>query len=204
ATIDFVDAKRLHILLLPNPKGPDMATEQKSVSREDLLERARDLLPAIKSRAQETEQLRQIPQATIDDLRASGLISAVNPPRYGGHDDGDMDLYFDVDIELGRACGSTAWCYSVWSSHNWMIGHWPQEAQDEYFAAGPDVLCSSAFAPLGRLQAAEGGFRLSGRWDFSSGSDGASWAMLGAIGPEGRPSMVLVPRSDYEIVDTWY
>jgi 3-hydroxy-9,10-secoandrosta-1,3,5(10)-triene-9,17-dione monooxygenase len=181
-----------------------MATEQKSVSREDLLQQARDLIPVIKGRAQETEQLRQIPQATIDDIRASGLVRAINPPRYGGPVDGDMDFYFDVDMELGRACGSTAWCYSVWSSHNWMIGHWPLEAQEEYFADGPDVLGSSAFAALGRLQAVDGGYRLSGRWDFSSGSDAGSWVMLGAIGPEGRPYMVLVPRSDYEIVDTWF
>jgi 3-hydroxy-9,10-secoandrosta-1,3,5(10)-triene-9,17-dione monooxygenase len=85
-----------------------------------------------------------------------------------------------------------------------MIGHWPLEAQEEYFADGPDVLSSSAFAPSGRLQAVDGGFHLSGRWDFSSGSDAGSWAMLGAIGPEGMPYMVLVPRSDYEIVDTWF
>ena len=168
-----------------------MATEQKSVSREDLLETARDLIPVFKGRAQEAESLRQMPQATIDEIRASGLIRAMNPPRYGGHDDGDMDLYFDVDMELGRACGSTAWCYSVWASHNWMIGHWPLEAQEDYFAGGPDVLCSSAFAPLGRLQAVDGGYRLTGRWDFSSGSDGASWAMLGAIGPEGALYMAL-------------
>jgi 3-hydroxy-9,10-secoandrosta-1,3,5(10)-triene-9,17-dione monooxygenase len=125
-----------------------------------------------------------------------------NPRRYGGYET-DVDLMFEVAMEIGRACGSTAWCYAVWSIHNWMIGHWPEEAQEEYFSEGPDVLSSSAFAPTGRLQPVEGGFRLSGRWEFSSGCDGASWALLGAMGATG-PCMALVPRSDYEIIDTWF
>jgi 3-hydroxy-9,10-secoandrosta-1,3,5(10)-triene-9,17-dione monooxygenase len=179
-----------------------MAIGEQTLSRNEILQRAQALLPGLKARAGETEALRQIPPATIEELKTSSLIRVGNPARYGGYGN-EADLYFEVAMELGRACGSTAWCYSVWSSHNWMIGHWPEEAQDEYFAAGPDVLSSSAFATLGQLQPVDGGFRLAGRWDFSSGSDGATWAMLGAIGP-GGPCMVLVPRSDYEIIDTWF
>ena len=179
-----------------------MAIGEQTLSRDEILQRAQALLPTLKARAGETEKLRRIPQATIDELKASGLVRVANPAVYGGYGN-DADLYFEVAMELGRACGSTAWCYSVWSSHNWMIGHWPQDAQDEYFASGPDVLSSSAFATLGQLQPVDGGFRLTGHWDFSSGSDGAAWAMLGAIGPSG-PCMALVPRSDYEIIDTWF
>jgi 3-hydroxy-9,10-secoandrosta-1,3,5(10)-triene-9,17-dione monooxygenase len=179
-----------------------MAIAEQTLSRDEVLQRARALLPDLRARAGAAEELRQIPQATIDELKESGLIRVANPLRYGGYGN-EADLYFEVAIEFGRACGSTAWCYSVWSSHNWMIGHWPEEAQNEYFAAGPDVLSSSAFAMLGTLQPVDGGYKLSGRWDFSSGSDGATWAMLGVIGPAG-PRMVLVPRSDYEIIDTWF
>lgn len=179
-----------------------MAIEEKVASREEFLQRAIGLLPAIKGRAAETEALRQIPQATIDDLMHSGLLRIPNPPRFGGYEP-DIDLVFQVAMQIGRACGSTAWCYAVWSIHNWMLGHWPLEAQEEYFSEGPDVLSSSSFAPAGKLTPVEGGFRLSGRWDFSSGSDGATWALLGAMGQKG-PCMVLVPRSDYEIIDTWF
>ncbi|HWO73820.1 MAG TPA: acyl-CoA dehydrogenase family protein, partial [Dehalococcoidia bacterium] len=179
-----------------------MAIGEEVLSREEVLRRASALIPRIRERAAETEALRQIPEATIDDLRAAGLLRVANPARFGGYGH-DMDLYFEVAMELGRACGSTAWCYSVWSSHNWLIGHWPEEAQEEYFAEGPDVLSSSSFATMGRLEAVDGGYRLRGRWGFSSGSDAATWVMLGAIGPQG-PRMVLLPRADYEIVDTWF
>jgi alkylation response protein AidB-like acyl-CoA dehydrogenase len=179
-----------------------MAVEQESISRDKLLKRVEDLLPTIRSRASQTEQLRQIPQETIADLRSAGLIRIPNPPRYGGYAH-DIDLLFEAAMEVGKACGSTGWCFAVWSIHNWMLGHWPVEAQDEYFADGPDVLSSSAFAPTGQLEPIDGGYKLNGRWEFSSGSDAATWALLGAMGPEG-PRMTLVPRSDYEIVDTWF
>lgn len=179
-----------------------MAVEQESVTRDELLQRVRDLLPAIRDRAAETERLRHIPDETVADLKDAGLIRIPNPPRFGGYSH-DIDLLFEAAMEVGKACGSTAWCFAVWSIHNWMLGHWPEEAQEEYFAEGPNVLSSSAFAPTGRLEPVDGGFKLSGRWDFSSGSDAGTWALLSAIGPEG-PRMALVPRPDYEIVDTWF
>ena len=179
-----------------------MAVEQQVVDREELLSRAKGLLPVLRERAQETEQQRRISEQTVSEFQSEGLIRIATPQRYGGYAH-DIDLMFEAAMEIGKACGSSAWCYSVWSIHNWMMGHWPEQAQDEYFATGPDTLSSSAFAPTGRLTPVDGGFSLSGRWEFSSGSDSATWALLGAIGPKG-PCMTLLPRSDYEIVDTWF
>ncbi len=179
-----------------------VTTSERTATREQLLERASALLPVLAERAAEAEELRHIPAATVEDLRDAGLMRIATPARYGGNG-AEIDLMFEVAMELGRSCGSTAWCYAVWSIHNWMLGFWPEQAQDEYFAEGPDVLSSSAFAPTGRLEPADGGFRLSGRWGFSSGSDAGTWALLSAMTAEG-PRMAIVPRADYEIIDTWF
>jgi alkylation response protein AidB-like acyl-CoA dehydrogenase len=179
-----------------------MAVEQESLTRQQWINTARELLPAIRERAPRAEAGRQVPPETVSELKAAGLMRIPNPPRYGGYSH-DIDLMFEIAIDVGRACGSTGWCYAVWSIHNWMVGHWPEQAQEEYFAEGPDVLSSSAFAPTGKLQPVDGGFTISGRWDFSSGCDSGTWAILGAMGPQG-PRMALVPRSDYEIIDTWF
>ena len=110
----------------------------------------------------------------------------------------------EVGVELGRGCAATAWCYSLWAAHAWLVGHWPLEAQEEVFGDGPNVLCSSSLSPgSSTLEKITGGFRLSGRWQFSSGCDAAAWVMLGGDGPDGRV-WTLVPRSDYEILDTWF
>ena len=171
----------------------------------ELLHRAQALLPALRERAAATEQLRRIPAETVKDLTSSGLVRAGTPPRYGGHDV-DIDTGHAVAWELGRACGSTAWCCSLWIVHNWWLGHFPERAQQDFFASGPDTLSSTCLNPAGgRAEPVSGGFRVSGRWSFSSGSDASSWAMVAVPGASpGSMQWLLLPRADYEIVDTWF
>lgn len=155
-----------------------LAVNDGTITREALQCRATQLLPVLKTRAGHTEQLRQLPPETVQDLIDSELIRIGNPPRYGGLDVG-YEMAFEIAWELGRACGATAWCYALWTVHNWCVGHFPAEAQDEFFADGPNVLASSALNPMGgQVEPVPGGFRLSGRWQFSSGCDAASWVMV--------------------------
>src|SRR5262245_898483 len=179
------------------------ATARQAIGRDDLLRRAVDLIPVIAERALAAEQRRQIPEETVKDLISSGLLRIANPTRYGGYGL-DYDTVIEVGAVLGRGCGSTAWCYTVWSSHNWVLGLYPERAQDEYFGSSPDVLSSSGFNPTGKAEKTSGGYLLSGRWDFSSGCDAGSWAVLAAFTPEHGPGLFLVPRRDYRIDDTWF
>jgi 3-hydroxy-9,10-secoandrosta-1,3,5(10)-triene-9,17-dione monooxygenase len=157
----------------------------------------------LKERAARTEELRRIPPETVQDLVSSGLIRIGTPKRYGGLGV-EYDAAFDVGFEFGRVCGSTAWCYCLWTVHNWWVGHFPERAQDEFFANGPDTLASSSLNPTsGKATAVAGGWRISGRWSFSSGCDAAGWAFLAVPGPHG-PIWTLLPRPDYDILDTWF
>jgi 3-hydroxy-9,10-secoandrosta-1,3,5(10)-triene-9,17-dione monooxygenase len=158
------------------------------MTREELLRRTAALLPVLKERATRAEQLRQIPPETVQDLVSSGLIRLGTPQRYGGLGI-EYDAAFDVAWELGRACGSTAWCYALWTVHNWWVGHFPEPAQEEFFAGGPDVLASSALNPTrGAAEPVAGGYRVSGHWSFSSGCDAASWVMVGSRRAVDAPS----------------
>jgi 3-hydroxy-9,10-secoandrosta-1,3,5(10)-triene-9,17-dione monooxygenase len=179
-------------------------TEPRTISSTaEAIERARALLPVLKQRAAQAEDLRQVPPETVQDLKDAGLLRIPNPPRFGGYEM-DVDTMFQVGMELGRACGSTAWCSNVWGIHNWMVGHWPEQAQEEYFASGPDTLSSSSFGPMGKLTPVDGGYRMTGRWEFSSGSNAGAWALLGAMGERG-PVFTLVPRPEYQVIeDTWH
>ncbi len=157
----------------------------------------------LRQRAALTDQLRRQPKETVDDLHAAELMRAPQPKRFGGFDL-DYPVVLDVAAELGRGCGSTAWCYSIWASHNWVAGMYPERAQEEYWADSVDTLSSTSLNPSGaKVTAAEGGYRLSGHWDFSSGCDDASWAMLSGTGSDGL-LYFLLPRSDYTIDDTWF
>jgi len=85
-----------------------------------------------------------------------------------------------------------------------LVGHWPLAAQEEVFSDGPDTFVSSSLrAGVATIESATSSFRLSGRWEFSSGCDSASWLILGAQSSDGW-KWVLVPCSEYEIIDTWF
>lgn len=173
------------------------------VTREELVQRAAALVPKLRERAERTEQLRRLPDETIADLVDAGLFRIGNPDRFGGLGL-DVDTAYEVTFELARSCGSTAWCYSILTNHNWMLGHWPEQAQEEYFADSPDPLASSGFDPgRSRVEIVPGGYRLSGRWSFSSGCDAAQWVMVGGLGPGGL-HLFLVPMTQVTIVDTWF
>src|SRR5438874_9972631 len=86
---------------------------------------------------------------------------------------------------------------------------WHPEAQDEIWGESPDSLIASALIfARGRARKVPGGYRLSGRWPFSSGIDPSTWNMFGAIVSDeetgqSEPRMFLVPARDYTIIDTW-
>src|SRR5207244_11063729 len=109
-------------------------------------------------------------------------------PRRSGCAGVEYDAAVDVSWELGRACGSTAWCYSRWTVHNWWVGHFPALAQEEFFASGPDTLASSALNPTrGQAEPVAGGLRVAGHWSVSSGCDAASGAVLALPHHHGVP-----------------
>jgi 3-hydroxy-9,10-secoandrosta-1,3,5(10)-triene-9,17-dione monooxygenase len=168
-----------------------------------LLARAGKLSPVLKERARLTEEMRRVPPESVRDMVDAGLHLIGVPRSFGGLDI-DYGVGHKAGIELGRGCASTSWCYSLWVAHSWLVGYWPLHAQEEVFGDGPDTLCSSSLS-IGKSTCTpvEGGYRLTGRWEFSSGCDSADWIILGVAGI-GRRNWVLVPKGDYRIVDTWF
>ncbi len=111
---------------------------------------------------------------------------------------------------VGRGCGSTAWVLANLAAHHWLLGMCTAEAQDEIWGEDPDNLIGSALIfPRGRARKVPGGYRLSGRWPFSSGVDAAGWNLIGAIAQDedagtASPHIFLLPKSDYTVIDTWH
>ena len=174
---------------------------------QQVLDGVRDLLPTIRSRAEEAERLRVIPDASIKELEETGFYRLLQPKRYGGFESDPVDFYTGIK-EIAGACGSTGWVSSVVGVHPWQLALFPAQAQEDVWGQDQDTLVSSSYAPMGKLTPTEGGYELTGRWSFSSGCDHCSWVLLGAlvIGPEGKPvdsNTVLIPRSDYAIDDVW-
>ncbi|MEU3895120.1 3-hydroxy-9,10-secoandrosta-1,3,5(10)-triene-9,17-dione monooxygenase oxygenase subunit [Streptomyces sp. NPDC045251] len=172
-----------------------------------VLESVRALLPGVAERAVAADESRRIPRSTVRELSEAGVFRMLQPARYGGLESDPVDFY-QVVRAISAVCCSTGWVASVLGVHPWQLGLFPRRAQDDVWGEDPDTRISSSYAPVGRLAPVDGGYRLTGRWSFSSGCEHAGWALLGAlvVGAQGRPVdflTVLVPRSDYTIEDAW-
>jgi 3-hydroxy-9,10-secoandrosta-1,3,5(10)-triene-9,17-dione monooxygenase len=178
------------------------------VTYEEAMRRAHALVPALRGRAAAGEAAREMPKDTLDDLHRTGLLRYHQPKRWGG-----MELpfvaVFDLPAEVARGCASTAWNIGNLGIHHWMLALYDERAQHEVWSQNPDALIASGIAyPQGRGRNVDGGFVVSGHWNFSSGVDPADWNMLATLVYDNDRvvdhRMCLVPRRDYEIVDDWH
>jgi 3-hydroxy-9,10-secoandrosta-1,3,5(10)-triene-9,17-dione monooxygenase len=178
------------------------------VTYDEAMRRARALVPALRERAERADAAREMLKETLDDLHRTGLLRFHQPRRWGGMELEFVAL-FDLPAEVGRGCASTAWNVANLGVHHWMLALYDERAQDEVWGANPDALIASGIAyPQGRGRRVDGGFVVSGYWNFSSGVDAADWNMLAVMVRDGDRvvdhRMCLVPRRDYEIVDDWH
>jgi 3-hydroxy-9,10-secoandrosta-1,3,5(10)-triene-9,17-dione monooxygenase len=185
-----------------------MPSERTDVERA-LIVKAKELKPSLASRAAKADELRRVPEETITDFQEAGFFKMLQPSRWGGLEV-DPRTFFDVQITVASACPSSAWVLGVVAVHAWQLALFPLQAQEEVWGKDPRTLISSSYAPTGKVTRAEGGYRISGRWSFSSGSDHCQWVFLGGMVPpeaEGKPPEMrtfLLPRSDYRIDDNWH
>jgi len=171
-----------------------------------LLDRARALIPALTERAPAAAAARRLPPETIADYHAAGILRILQPKRFGGRQ-GRFSLFSRIVEELTYGCASSAWVYAVLVEHQWIIAQYPEKAQIDVWGDDPQAVASSSLAPRAAAKRVAGGWRLSGRFPFSSGCDYAQWAILGAfLGEMGDPrhiAYLLAPLAEIEIVDDW-
>jgi 3-hydroxy-9,10-secoandrosta-1,3,5(10)-triene-9,17-dione monooxygenase len=178
------------------------------VSYEEAMRRAREIVPLLRSRAQKCEDARVLLPENEKLLHETGLFRFHQPKIFGG-----MELPFiavvDIVSELARGCPSTAWNVGNLGCHHWILAYYEPETQHELWDANPDVLIASSIAlAAGRGRKAPGGFQVSGRWPFSSGVDNSDWNMLAVTIYEDDKAvdwrLCVVPKPDYQVIDTWY
>ncbi len=164
-----------------------------------------EFVAGLAERAQEAEQLRRLPDATVDDFIASGLPELLVPARYGGLQ-APWPAILDPVRRMAHGCASSAWTLGFYTLHNWLMALFGEQAQEEAFATRP-FLAPAPLAPTGRGVPVDGGVRLTGRWSWATGVMHGNWIIVGALcGPDERiyPALALLPISDAVIEDVWH
>lgn len=179
-------------------------------THDELVARARAMIPTLKERAKQCIADRNVPEATIAEMKEAGFFRILQPKRYGGYEM-HPNTFFAVQKLLAEGCMSTGWMYGVVGCHPYELALFDDKAQQEVWGKDADMIVSSTYQPVGKVEPTEGGFYLSGHWGFSTGSTHCGWVLLGALVPpagEGEPPDMrtfLLPREDYEILtDEWH
>lgn len=172
-----------------------------------ILERARRLIPRLAERAPQATAARTLPPETIAEYHDSGILRILQPRRFGGMQ-GRFSLFSRIAEELSWGCASSGWVYAVLAEHQWILAQYPERAQIDVWGEDPLAVASSSLAPRAKAEPVPGGgWRLSGRYPFSSGCDYAQWAIIGAfLGEMGDPrhiAYLLVRLSEVEVIDDW-
>lgn len=177
----------------------------------EVLNRVEEASGFLRANTELAEQMGQLPDETAKQLRQIGVIRMLQPADYGGFEADPCD-FFEAVMAVARQCGAAGWIAGIVGVHPWELALMPRHLQDEVWSTEPDTWIASPYAPKGVARRVEGGYLLTGRWPFSSGTDHCEWAFLGAMeadrdGNVGSPPVglhVVLPRHDYEIDhDSW-
>jgi alkylation response protein AidB-like acyl-CoA dehydrogenase len=185
-----------------------VSVTETGVDAEELIRRAVDLQPLLARNAAQAEADRHVPDENIEAIREAGLFRLMVPRRLGGHET-TIKTKMEVSAALAEACGSTAWVTGLTNVCGWVVGTMPDQAQQDVFGADPDARVAGVLAPSPDIEKVDGGYIVSGRWAWSSGSLHATWALGGVVqlGPDGVPidvGSVIMPMSELTIEDTWF
>ncbi|HEY0815239.1 MAG TPA: acyl-CoA dehydrogenase family protein [Pseudonocardia sp.] len=189
------------------PAGTDVA-DTDVPSAVELVARVKELQPLLRRNAAQGEEDRRVVEESVQALRDAGILKIAQPKRYGGYET-SMRTMLDVSAAVGEADGGTAWVVTLLNICSWMLGTFPQQAQDDVWADNPDALISGVLAPTAETSKVEGGHRVTGRWFWNSGSWHADWAVLGVpitddAGEVVDQGLALIPRSDMDLQETWF
>lgn len=177
------------------------------ISEADLVKRLTKLTPLLAEHAREAEQQRKPVDSVMAAIEATGAYRYFVPKRYGGFEY-SLSAFMDIGMALGRGCVSTAWVTTFCMEHNWLLGLFGEAAQEDIFGKQPYIIAPGALAPNGKATPVDGGYRVTGRWQWGTGIMHADWAMFGALVPLEAGGMTLkmfiAPKSDVEVIDTWH
>jgi alkylation response protein AidB-like acyl-CoA dehydrogenase len=181
----------------------------------DWVARARTLAPSVKAAAARNEKERRIAPEIISAISDAGILHMLLPASLGGGA-ADLVTYNQVIEAIAAADASTAWCLAQTLASSQSAGFMDAKVAREVFGAPDAIIAWGPPAGLAKAVVAEGGYVVTGKWRFASGSANATW-MGGhstVFEADGKPRLdaagkpvnrtMLFPRSSATIFDTWH
>jgi alkylation response protein AidB-like acyl-CoA dehydrogenase len=177
-----------------------------------LIERARALAPLIAGEADEIERTRRLTAPVVSALIENGLYRVLLPQSLGGAE-APPEVFMQMLEEVAKADASTAWCLGQCAVCGMTAAYLDHDAANEVFNSTPGILAWGAIAH--EVHVVPGGYRVTARWDFASGSRQANWlgAHVRVVEADGTTRMkpnggaeirtILFPATEATMYDVW-
>lgn len=188
----------------------EVLQQTEASAADNVLERIEALAEYFAESGRPNEDLGMLTDDVASKLKGTGIVRMLQPVKYGGYETHPVDFMKAV-LAAGSADSATGWVGGVVGVHPHELAQADDRLQQELWKDDPDTWVASPYAPMGVGTPVEGGFRFTGHWKFSSGTDHCQWVMIGGFvaNPDGTPNRsdirhFCLPRKDYEIVqDSW-
>lgn len=184
--------------------------------RDDVVSLARGMRDLVQAEAAESERMRTLTPAIVDEMWASGLMSAFNPAVAGGVEPSFTEM-IETWIEMAWQDGSFGWIgIANLPSSFAAAAYLPDEGFAEVFTTHDNrITMGGQFFPNGQGTATDGGYLLNGSWSFGSGIGHSEYVAAGFLPmnngemrwiSEGLPEMqvAVLPREQISFNDGWY
>jgi 3-hydroxy-9,10-secoandrosta-1,3,5(10)-triene-9,17-dione monooxygenase len=188
-------------------RTPGSADSRPGLRSGTLIDRAREIVPALRSSAAETERLGMLADQAATVLRQAGFFSLTTPREFGGEEASLRDIV-EACVELARGDGSSSWITAIFAGANFVAAMLGSQARQEIWGTEPEATVCGSTAPAGTGRACEGGLLVSGQWPFVSGIRHAQWVfgVLPVTGPGGDEidlALAVLPISAVSVQRTW-
>jgi len=186
-------------VVIPVPE-PDLTPKE-------MIARAAAFRPKLRAQQDENDERGTYSEALHRDFLKAGFYRTTQPRLFGGYEF-DLTTFYRVMLEISRGHPGAGWCLALAASHAFEIAsHWPEQAQIELFGKDGHFIAPHRAPPLGTLKPIEGGYMMSGVWDYCSGIPYATHFIGGAlIRREGESPVhghAVVPRAKVSVLDDW-
>ena len=179
----------------------------------DTLANVRALAPELAARAAEMEEVRRLPADLAAKLAKAGVFRMITPKSFGGLELAPHDFVETVEA-VATANASAGWCAMIGATTAMNAAYMAPATAGEIYS-DPDTITGGVFAPMGKAVDEGDHYRVSGRWQWGSGSANCTWLCGGCTIwengemkrlPSGAPDarMMVFPASDATLHDTWH
>lgn len=190
-------------------RGIEVQAPEPDLTAKEIVARAAALKQKIREQQDESEQRGYHSEELHQEFLRAGFYRMLQPRRFGGYEF-DLPTFWKAMVKISEGDPGTGWCLTLATHHAWVIGsHWPEQAQREIFGPEGDFRAPHRPSPGGTARRVEGGYVVSGQWDYCSGVPYSTHFMGGAAvvneDPAAPPEMlqVVVPPGQFTMLNDW-